>query len=122
MSTAIRRRAIVASVALLGAAALWLAFASSHSTIATGAALKPAQTGAGENLTNGKRGGTLTVYDSEDFLHLDPGESYFDLDYTVMYATQMPLYEYLPNTASKLSPMLASKKVWPMKSKTPAWI
>jgi peptide/nickel transport system substrate-binding protein len=96
-------------VALLGAAALWFAFESSHSTtVATGAGLKPAQTGAGETLTNGKRGGTLTVYDSEDFLHLDPGEAYFDLDYEVMYATQMPLFEYLPNNTQVAAPMLAS--------------
>jgi peptide/nickel transport system substrate-binding protein len=100
---------IVAMAALLGAAALWLAFASSHATTAaSGAALKPALTGAGETLTNGKRGGTLKVFDQEDFLHLDPGESYYDLDYQIMYAVNMPLYEYPPNSADKLEPMLAT--------------
>jgi len=109
MSTPIRRRAIVAVGAMLAIAAAWFAFAASQSTsTATGASLKPALTGAGENLYNGKKGGTLTVYDSEDFLHLDPGESYFVLDYEVMFATQMPLFEYKPNNSTTLSPMLAS--------------
>ena len=109
MNTAIRWRVVAAMVALLGAAALWFAFASSHSTtIATGASLKPALTGSGETLTNGKRGGTLTVYDNEDFLHLDPGESYFVIDYEVMYAVEMPLFEYLPNNTTVAAPMLAT--------------
>ena len=109
MNTSIRRRAFAGVLALFAAAAALFAFASSNSTtLANGAGLKPAQTGAGETLLNGKRGGTLTVYDSEDFEHLDPGESYFALDYEVMYATQMPLFEYLPNNTTVAAPMLAS--------------
>jgi peptide/nickel transport system substrate-binding protein len=108
MTTPIRRRAIVALAALFAAAAALFAFASSQSTPAIGAGLKPALTGSGQNLTNGKRGGVLTAYDSEDFEHLDPGEAYFDLDYEIMYATQMPLFEYLPNNTTVASPMLAS--------------
>jgi peptide/nickel transport system substrate-binding protein len=109
MNTSIRRRALATVLVLFAAAAALFAYASSHSTtVANGAGLAPAQTGSGENLYNGKRGGTLTVYDSEDFEHLDPGEAYFALDYEIMYATQMPLYEYLPNTSTTLSPMLAS--------------
>jgi peptide/nickel transport system substrate-binding protein len=109
MNTSIRRRGFAALVALFAAAAALFAIASSNSaTVANGAGLKPAQSGSGENLTNGKRGGTLTVYDSEDFEHLDPGESYFALDYEVMYATQMPLFEYLPNNTTVAAPMLAS--------------
>ena len=109
MTTPIRRRAIVALAALFAAAAALFAFASSQSTTpANGAGLKPALTGAGQNLTNGKRGGVLTAYDSEDFEHLDPGEAYFSLDYEIMYATQMPLFEYLPNNTTVATPMLAS--------------
>ncbi len=74
---------------------------------ATGS-LKPALTGAGEDLTNGKRGGTLTVFQHEDFQHLDPGETYFSLDYQVMYATQMPLYIFAPNSTTQIIPNLAS--------------
>ncbi len=109
MNTSIRRRAFAAVVALFAAAAALFAFASSNSTtLANGAGLKPAQTGAGENLYNGKKGGTLTVFDSEDFEHLDPGEAYFDLDYQIMYATQMTLFAYKPNQTTVASPLLAS--------------
>ncbi len=55
-----------------------------------------------------KRGGTLTVYTSEDFEHLDPGESYFTNDYGVDGATQRTLFAYKPNTANVLSPDLAT--------------
>jgi peptide/nickel transport system substrate-binding protein len=55
-----------------------------------------------------KRGGTLAVYSSQDFLHLDPGETYFTLDYGVEYATERPLFSYKPNTANVLSPDLAT--------------
>ncbi len=50
----------------------------------------------------------LTVYEEEDFENLDPGGSYSDQDYTVMSATQRPLYSYPPNTATKLEPDVAA--------------
>jgi peptide/nickel transport system substrate-binding protein len=56
-----------------------------------------------------KRGGILTVYSSEDFEHLDPGESYFVQDYGVDYATQRPLFSYKPDTQNVLSPDLATE-------------
>src|ERR1700761_6188038 len=34
-----------------------------------------------ESLTGGKQGGVLNEEQSEDFEHLDPGQSYFQLDY-----------------------------------------
>ncbi|MGH2851565.1 MAG: ABC transporter substrate-binding protein [Solirubrobacteraceae bacterium] len=108
MHITIRRRVVLAVAALVALAAALFALESSHATVANGAGLKPALNGSGENLYNGKKGGTLTVYDSEDFEHLDPGEAYFSLDYEVMYATQRPLFRYLPNTGSKLSPDLAT--------------
>src|SRR5579862_8475256 len=109
MHISLRRRAIVAVAALVALAAALFAFEAGQSTnVANGAGLKPALNGAGENLYNGKRGGTLTVYSSEDFEHLDPGEAYFSIDYEVMYATQMTLYHYLPNTGTTLSPYLAT--------------
>src|SRR5579862_8915788 len=108
MHITIRRRVILAVAALVALAAALFALESTHATVANGAGLKPALNGSGENLYNGKRGGTLTVYDSEDFEHLDPGEAYFSLDYQVMYAVQMPLFEYLPNNTTTASPMLAS--------------
>lgn len=70
--------------------------------------LKPALDGSGETLTNGKKGGILTVYDHEDFQHLDPGQSYFSLDYEVIYATNRPLFFFTPDNPTKAVPDLAS--------------
>ena len=52
--------------------------------------LKAGENPVGQVLTGPakKHGGTLTVYSSEDFEHLDPGESYFTQDYGVDYVTQ----------------------------------
>src|SRR5581483_1482137 len=70
--------------------------------------LKPGEDPTKESLSGGKRGGTLNVYTSEDFQHLDPGQSYFANDYPVVYATGRPLFIYLPNSAEKLAPELAT--------------
>ncbi len=72
--------------------------------------LKPGEDPTDQILTGPtkKKGGILTVYTSVDFLHLDPGEAYFGLDYGVMYATQRPLFSYKPDTQSVLSPDLAT--------------
>lgn len=43
-----------------------------------------------------KKGGTLNLVSNESFEHLDPGQSYFQIDYLVVYATQRPLYSYDP--------------------------
>ena len=55
----------------------------------------------------GKRGGTLQVLQESDFEHLDPGISYFALDYTVVFATQRPLYSNEPNSTAP-TPDIAS--------------
>jgi peptide/nickel transport system substrate-binding protein len=83
---------------------------SSGTTSAQAIPLKPGENPIGQVLTGPtkKRGGTLTVYSSEDFAHLDPGESYFAIDYGVDYATQRPLFAYLPNTSTEISPDLAT--------------
>ena len=97
--------------------ALALAACGSSSSSSSGAgggstgsssSLKPALDGTGENLTGGKKGGTLTVYTHEDFQHLDPGQTYFSLDYPVIYATQRPLFIFPPNNAATVIPDLAS--------------
>jgi peptide/nickel transport system substrate-binding protein len=69
---------------------------------------KAALDGSGEILLNGKRGGILTVYDHQDFTHLDPGQSYSTLDYTIVYATQRPLFSFAPNNPITVQPDLAS--------------
>ena len=35
-------------------------------------------------------GGTLNMISNEGWEHLDPGASYFQIDYVVVYATQTP--------------------------------
>jgi peptide/nickel transport system substrate-binding protein len=73
--------------------------------------LKAGENPANQVLTGStkKRGGTLTVYASEDFEHLDPGESYFTEDYGVDYVTQRTLFSYKPNTSETVSPDLATE-------------
>jgi peptide/nickel transport system substrate-binding protein len=51
------------------------------------------------------KGGTLNVVSAEAWEHLDPGQSYFQIDYLVEYATHRPLYSFDPQ--SKLMPDLA---------------
>ena len=77
---------------------------SSTSTIP----LKAGESPIGQQLTGKHRGGTLTVYEHEDFEHFDPGEAYGGQDYTVLYAIERPLYSYPPNTANKLVPDVAA--------------
>jgi peptide/nickel transport system substrate-binding protein len=87
---------------------------SSQSSSSSGVQTIPLK--AGEDPTNQtltgatkKRGGTLTVYSSEDFEHLDPGESYFTQDYGVDYVTQRALFAYMPNTENAVSADLATE-------------
>jgi len=99
-----RRLTWLAAVGLAGLVTLVVAACgSSGSSTSTGSAASPSS----QSLTGGKRGGVLTVYDHEDFEHLDPGQSYFSLDYEVIYATQRPLYSYLPNNDVTTVPDLA---------------
>ncbi|MGH2854628.1 MAG: ABC transporter substrate-binding protein [Solirubrobacteraceae bacterium] len=84
---------------------------SSNSGSGIGASAIPLKAGespASQQLSGKRRGGVLTVYDHEDFEHFDPGEAYGAADYTIMFATQRPLYSYLPNTATKLDPDVAA--------------
>ena len=104
----------IAVVALAGVFALVLAACGSSgsgtsSSSVSGAGVAPGiQTPATESLTGGKKGGTLNVLDHEDFEHIDPGQSYFSIDYEADYATSRPLYSYKPNTFKEASPDMAS--------------
>ncbi len=82
---------------------------SASSSGGQGVALKPGENPAGQTLYGKKKGGVLTAYSATDFEHLDPGEAYFQLDYTVMYATQRPLFIYTPNSQQTLAPDLATE-------------
>ena len=61
-----------------------------------------------ESLACAKKGGTLNVLQESDFEHLDPGIAYYALDYSVVYATQSPLYMFKPNTETEESPLTAA--------------
>ncbi len=54
-----------------------------------------------------KRGGTLKLLGAEGFFHLDPGASYFQLDYMITYATQRALYYLKPEDPKTQVPDLA---------------
>lgn len=54
-----------------------------------------------------KKGGTLKVLSVESFQHLDPGTAYFQLDYSVVFATHRSLYYYNPGDSTKPVPDLA---------------
>jgi peptide/nickel transport system substrate-binding protein len=71
--------------------------------------LKAGENAADESITGGKRGGTLQVLSSEGFQHLDPGSAYFALDYGVIDATERPLFMFMPNSQTELSPDLAKE-------------
>jgi peptide/nickel transport system substrate-binding protein len=71
--------------------------------------LKAGENPVGQKLGLGKRGGALTVYSSEDFQHLDPGSSYFSLDYAEAYVTQRPLFVFAPNSQASVVPDLATE-------------
>jgi peptide/nickel transport system substrate-binding protein len=54
-----------------------------------------------------KMGGTLHMTSAEGWEHLDPGASYFQIDYLVVYATQTPLYMFTPSSPTRPVPGLA---------------
>ena len=114
-----RRLVAFAATGLLavGVAACGSSSSSSSSgggSSTTGAAasipLKAGENPAKEALTGAtkKRGGTLNVLSNGDFEHLDPGEAYYALDYALVYATNRPLFSYLPNNTTTVSPDLAT--------------
>ncbi|MGH2868070.1 MAG: ABC transporter substrate-binding protein [Solirubrobacteraceae bacterium] len=118
MRNTARRLAALTATGLLAAGVSACGSSSSKSSAgasgsASGSAqsipLKPGENPATQSLAGGAKGGALTVYSSEDFQHLDPGQSYFANDYAIIYATQRPLFVYLPTSASTLAPDLATE-------------
>ena len=103
-----RATKIGATMALASVCALVIAACGSSSSSSSSISASGIQTPKTEPQTGGKRGGTLTVLNHEDFEHLDPGEAYFVMDYEAIYATQRPLFSYKPNTFAEAVPDLAS--------------
>ena len=54
-----------------------------------------------------KKGGTLKILSVESFQHLDPGTSYFQLDFTINFAVHRALYYHKPDDSTKAIPDLA---------------
>jgi peptide/nickel transport system substrate-binding protein len=82
--------------------------APSPSAVAKSISASGVKTPQTESQSGGRRGGTLTVLNHEDFERIDPGEAYFSIDYEAMYATQRPLYSYKPDTFTTTTPDMAS--------------
>jgi peptide/nickel transport system substrate-binding protein len=103
---------MIAMVALAGVFALALAAcgssSSSSSSSTAGSAPSGVLTPATEPQSGGKKGGTLNVLNHEDFEHIDPGQSYFSIDYEADYATSRPLFSYKPNNFKEAVPDTAS--------------
>jgi peptide/nickel transport system substrate-binding protein len=100
--------AVVASALMFALAACGSSSSSSNKSANSGSAIPAGVlTPTNESLTGGKKGGTLNVVQAEDFEHLDPGQSYFLLDYEITHATQRSLYSYKPNTFSESTPDMA---------------
>jgi peptide/nickel transport system substrate-binding protein len=62
---------------------------------------------AGLTPKGGKRGGSVTLLSSTDVDYLDPGHTYYTVGYTILYATQRPLYSVKPGEATE-TPDLAA--------------
>jgi peptide/nickel transport system substrate-binding protein len=104
------RTIVITAVAV--ALVVALAACGSSSSKSTNASVSPGTpegvlNPVNESLTGGKKGGVLNVAQAEDFEHLDPGLSYFQLDYQIDSATQRSLYSYKPNTFSSVTPDMA---------------
>ncbi len=111
MSKQIRAVAAVVAFALPAVVLAACGSSGSSSSSSSGASSVPLKAGenpVGQTLYGKKKGGTLTAYSSGDFEHLDPGQAYYSLDYVAIQATQRPLFSYLPNTTTKVSPDLAT--------------
>jgi peptide/nickel transport system substrate-binding protein len=104
----IKTMRIGALVALAAVCATVLAACGSSGTSSSSVSANGIQSPKTEPQTGGKRGGTLTVLNHEDFESIDPGIAYFSIDYEAVYATQRPLFSYRPNTFAEASPDLAS--------------
>ncbi len=100
----------LAAIALAAVVGLALAACGSSSTSSgAGNALSSSgfQSPLSQPLTGGKHGGTLEVLQEADYEHLDPGIAYYSIDYSVVFATQRPLYSNPPNSITAANPDMA---------------
>jgi peptide/nickel transport system substrate-binding protein len=108
--TPIAALALVCAAVTLAACGSSNKSSSSTTSSSSGGSVQTGKYGGGANIAvsqGQKRGGTLNVISAEGWEHLDPGQSYFQIDYLVVYATQRPLYLYMPDNGAKPIPDLA---------------
>jgi peptide/nickel transport system substrate-binding protein len=67
---------------------------------------EPAEQGSGPS-QEAKQGGDLTVLYAADVDKIDPGATYYQYGFLVVYATQRPLYSFKPDDAINPEPDLA---------------
>jgi len=94
MSRSVTRPALAALVAVL-AVVLAACGGGGGSTSSAGAG-SSGKYASGLPVPGQKKGGTLKVLAATSFEHLDPGSSYYQLDYQVVFSTQRPLYYFQP--------------------------
>jgi peptide/nickel transport system substrate-binding protein len=103
-------RSTVRLIAILMACALLLAVAacgssdnsSSSSSKSSTSSASSGKYNAGVPVSGQKKGGTLKLLNVESTEHLDPGQSYFQIDYMVTYAAHRSLYYYKPNNLTPI--------------------
>jgi peptide/nickel transport system substrate-binding protein len=109
---------LVAAIALVIAVAACGSSGSSSSSTAAGGSSSSSTSSSSSGISlsglantkplpTQKTGGTLHLISNEGWEHLDPGASYFQIDYLVVYATQTPLYMFTPNSPTRPVPALA---------------
>jgi peptide/nickel transport system substrate-binding protein len=109
---------LVAAIALVIAVAACGSSGSSSSSTAAGGSSSSTTSSSSSGISlsglantkplpTQKMGGTLHLISNEGWEHLDPGASYFQIDYLVVYATQTPLYQFTPNSPTRPVPVLA---------------
>ncbi len=91
---------VVALALLLSACGSGSSGGSSSTALSTSGLKNPTT----EKLTCAKRGGTLTVLLESEFEHIDSGIAYGVSEYSVVFATQKPLYSNKPNTSFTVTP------------------
>ena len=98
---ALRGAVLIAAVSVVLAGCGGGGGSSSNATTASSgalAALKPKP---------GKHGGSVTLLSSTDVDYLDPGHTYYTVGYTVLYATQRPLYSFKPGQTEPVPDLAA---------------
>ena len=64
-------------------------------------------TGGGQQTTTGKKGGDATYLAAADVDYLDPGQTYYQFGYVVLYSTNRTLYSFKPEDSVKPVPDIA---------------